>query len=440
VARLVLILPTATYRASEFLAAAAKLGVDVVVATEHPQPLAASMEDSAVVVDLDRPEDAAVAIEALARRHQVDAVVGVDDGGVLIAAHTAELLGLAHNPPDAVAATRDKAVQRAVLDAWDVPQPAFRVALPGADVGALAREVGLPCVVKPVSLSASTGVIRADTPAEASAAEQRVRRILAHHDHDPDEALLVEQFVAGSEVALEGLLQDGRLEVLAVFDKPDPLDGPYFAETLYVTPSRLPQTAQDQVVAAVTAACRALGLREGPVHAEARVDVAGAPPVHVLEVAARSIGGLCSRALRFGAGISLEEVIVRHALGLGAGDLHRADAASGVLMLPTERTGVLREVAGVEEAAAVPGVAGFEITVARGRPVEALPEGGRYLGFVFARASTPAAVEDALRQAQDALQIVIDEGDGAISPSPRRIEPRAVAVKVDPRRVAPSDR
>jgi biotin carboxylase len=439
VARLVLVLPTATYRAGEFLAAAAKLGVDVVVATEHPQPLAAAMEDSAVVVDLDRPEAAAVAIEALARRHPVDAVVGVDDGGVLVAAHASELLGLAHNPPDAVAATRDKAVQRAILEAWGVPQPAFRVAPAGADVAALAADVGLPCVVKPVSLSASTGVIRADTPAEAAAAEQRIRRILAHHDRDAGEALLVEQFVAGQEVAVEGLLQGGRLEVLAMFDKPDPLDGPYFAESLYVTPSRLPGTVQDEVVAAVAAACRALGLAEGPVHAEARVDPAASPPVHVLEVAARSIGGLCSRALRFGAGISLEEVIVSHAVGLGSGALQRADGASGVLMLPTERSGVLREVTGVEEARAVPGIVGVELTVALGRPVEALPEGGRYLGFVFARAATPADVEAALRRAQDALRIVIDEGPGAPR-APREPEPLAVAVDVDRHRAAAGDR
>lgn len=434
VARIVLVLPTATYRASGFLAAAAAAGAEVVVATEHPQPLAATMEDSAVVVDLDDPEAAAIKIAALAPRHPIDAVVAVDDGGVLVAAHSAELLGLPHNPPDAVAATRDKAVQRAVFAAWNVPQPAFRVVPPGADTATLSREVGLPCVVKPVSLSASTGVIRADTAADAVAAEARVRAIVAHHGGDPRQALLVERFLPGCEVAVEGLLRRGHLEVLALFDKPDPLDGPYFAETLYVTPSRLPPRLQEHIAATVEEACRALGLREGPVHAEGRVDESGTPPVHVLEVAARSIGGLCSRALRFGAGISLEEVIVRHALGLDGSSAPRTAGASGVVMLPTERSGTLREVAGTEDALAVPGIEGVEITVALGRRVEALPEGGRYLGFVFARGPTPEAVERSLRDAQAALRITIDESASAELDAPPAPGRRPVEVSLRPRR------
>lgn len=407
-ARVVLILPTATYRAAAFLTAAAALGVEVVVATEQAPPLAAEMEDRAMVVDLEQPERAAAAIAAFTARVPVDAVVAVDDQGVLVAAHANELLGIAHNAPDAVAATRDKSVMRSVLAAWGVPQPEFRVALPPADVAALALEVGLPCVVKPVSLAASTGVIRADTAPGAAAVAERVRAILAHHDHPSDEPLLVERFVTGREVSLEGLLRAGDLEVLALFDKPDPLDGPYFEETLYITPSRLAPAQQRAVFDAAAAGCRALGLREGPVHAELRVDCdEDGPQVWVLEVAARSIGGLCSRALRFGAGISLEEVILRHAVGLDASDLTRAGAASGVMMLPIPRSGVLQEVAGVATASAVAGISGVEITAAPGRRVEALPEGGRYLGFLFARGATPAAVEASLREAHAALELTI---------------------------------
>lgn len=414
-ARIVLILPTETYRASAFLDAAGALDVEVVVATEHTPPLATEMEDRLVDVDFDRPEASAAKIAALAERAPVDAVVGVDEQGILTAAHAGELLGLAHNPPDAVAATRDKVEMRSVLASWGVPQPLFRAAGPDADIASLALEVGLPCVVKPVSLAASTGVIRADTPDDAVRASERIRSILADHDRPSDELLLVEQFIAGAEVSLEGLLRGGELEVLALFDKPDPLDGPYFEETIYVTPSRLSDAQQEAVAATAAAGCRALGLSEGPVHAELRVGAdpihtadALPPPVWVLEVAARSIGGLCSRVLSFGAGISLEELILRHALGLDTSQLTRSGDASGVMMLPIPRTGILAGVAGVEAAGAVGGIVGVEITARLGGLIKALPEGSRYLGFLFARGDTPAQVEASLREAHALLQIDID--------------------------------
>ena len=415
-ARIVLLLPTEGYRAEAFFDAASALNVEVVVATEHPPPLATEMEGRLVDVDFDRPEVSAAKIAALAERVPVDAVVGVDDQGVLTAAHASELLGLADNPPDAVAATRDKVEMRSVLKAWAVPQPEFRVADSDADIASLAAFVGLPCVVKPISLSASTGVIRADTPDDAALVAQRVRRILVTHDRPGDELLLVEHFVAGAEVSIEGLLRHGELEVLALFDKPDPLNGPYFEETIYVTPSRLSVAQQNAVIEVAAAGCHAFGLREGPVHAEVRVgnDTTDTQPaVWLLEVAARSIGGLCSRVLRFGAGVSLEEVILRHALGLDTGQLTRftggpaGRGSAGVMMLPIPRSGLLVEFAGVEAAAAVEGIVGVEITARPGRLIQALPEGGRYLGFVFARRDTPALVEASLRQAHAALEINI---------------------------------
>jgi biotin carboxylase len=251
-------------------------------------------------------------------------------------------------------------------------------------------------------------VVCVGDPDAARSASARVRAILADHDHAPEGPLIVERFVPGSEVAVEALLRDGALEVLAIFDKPDPLDGPYFEETIYVTPSRLDPPVQDRIGAVVAEAAAGLGLREGPVHAELRVDHrTGA--VAVLELAARSIGGLCSRALRFGAGISLEELILRHALGRPADEVVRERRAAGVMMLPIPRSGVLRDVGGLDAARAVPGVAGLEITVTRGRPVRTLPEGDRYLGFLFARGTTPAEVEGILRRAHALLEVRIDD-------------------------------
>jgi biotin carboxylase len=276
---------------------------------------------------------------------------------------------------------------------------------PGADVAALAAGLGLPVVLKPVSLSGSRGVIRADTAGAAAVVADRIRTITDCAGAPADEMLLMETFVPGPEVAVEGLLRGGELDVLAVFDKPDPLDGPYFEETIYVTPSRHPAARQDEIRAVVARAAAALGLREGPVHAELRLPPGG--PATVLELAARSIGGHCARVLRFGAGVSLEELILVHALGLPGTELRREDAAGGVMMLPIAGAGTLVRVDGRDEALAVPGVVAIDITVPLGREVEPLPEGDRYLGFLFARADTPEAVEAALREAHRRLIVEV---------------------------------
>jgi biotin carboxylase len=400
VPRVLLLLPTATYRAHDFVLAAAHLGVDVVVGSEEAQTLSAAMGDRAVVVPLHDRDAAVDAIAALHERAPVDAVVAVDDRGVVVAAAAGERLGLPHNPPLAVEATRDKAAMRDALAGHSVPQPRFARA---TDPGAL-PDVGYPCVVKPVHLSGSQGVIRADDRDAARAAAERVLAIC-------DGPLLVEEYVPGAEVAVEGLLVGGALTVLALFDKPDPLVGPYFEETIYVTPSRLDVATQERVTTLTARAAAAIGLVEGPVHAEVRVDGGHA---WVIEVAARSIGGLCSRALRFGAGISLEEVVLRHALGMPLDGLRREQAASGVMMLPIPAAGTLREVRGREDALAVPGVTGLEITVPLGRSVVPLPEGDRYLGFLFARGDTPAVVEGALRAAHAALDVVVETDAGRL--------------------------
>lgn len=375
----------------------------MVVGSEHRQAMARSMGDRAVVVPLASPIAAVEAIVALHCRTPLDAVLAVDDQGIVIAAQAAERLGLRHNAPDAVTATRDKAVMRERLAAASLPQPSFRIVPPGSDATVATAEIGYPCVMKPVSRSASQGVIRVDNVEQAYRALGRIRAIVG----DCPEPLVVEQFVPGSEVALEGLLVNGRLDVLAVFDKPDPLDGPYFEETIYVTPSRHATSVLAQVVKITARAAEALGLREGPVHAELRIGPTGV--VSILELAARSIGGLCSRSLGFGVGVSLEEIIIRHALGMELEGLARESQASGVMMLPIQSAGVLIRVSGQEQALAVDGVVGVEITIPPGREVLPLPEGDRYLGFIFARGGTAQDVEDTLRRAESCLDVQLAE-------------------------------
>ena len=396
------------------MAAAERLGVDVTVGSNQRQVLEAFSCGGTATIDF-RDLDAGVAqIVAYARERPLAAVVGVDDETTLLAAKAAEALALAHNPPEAVAACGDKYRFRLALANSGLLAPEFRLVSVDDDPAAAAREAPYPCVLKPLALAASRGVIRADDEAAFVAAFARIARILEAPDVAPmgaaAERILVERYVPGDEVALEGLLVDGRLEVLALFDKPDPLEGPFFEETIYVTPSRAPGPVQEEIATAAQRAVAALGLREGPVHVELRLNDRGP---WVIEVAARSIGGLCARSLRFGAGIRLEELILRHALGEPLASPARERRPAGVMMLPIPAAGVLREVRGLDEAKSVPGIEGVEITIARGQPVVPLPEGNRYLGFVFARADTPAEAEAALREAHRRLEFVIEPDTGS---------------------------
>lgn len=389
-----------SYRTPDFLAAARLLRIDAHVVGDGEFPAG----QQGLEVCLDDPD--AAARDIAARLPDLDAVIGVDDQAVLTAAAVASLLGIPHNPIAAVAATRDKARLRRRLAEAGVSQPEFRIAPPGA-VGPASSEIGFPVVVKPVGLSASRGVIRADNSGEASIAENRIRSILDRAGHPATQDLLVERYIPGEEVVVEGLLGPDGIEVLAVIDKPDPLQGPFFEETLFVTPSRHDPRIQQAAISLVEDATEALGLLTGPIHAEIRIDPDG--DCHLIEIAARSIGGLCGRALSFGLlGESLELLILRSALGLRSADSSPARPATGVLMLPIPATGTLTGVAGIEEAGRIPGIEDITITVPRGRRVEMLPEGDRYLGFVFAGGPNPASVETSLRRAGHELSITID--------------------------------
>src|SRR5213596_1952085 len=349
--RLLLLLPTVTYRTVAFVEAARRLGVVVTVASERPSTFERANPAGLVTFDFADPAHAAEQARAFARTHLVHGVVAVDDDTAVVAAAIAEELGLRGNPVAAARAARDKHRQRQLLAAAGVAVPRFELLTIGADPESVARGAAYPCVLKPLRLSASRGVVRADTPAEFVAAFERIKRIL--EQTGCARSILVEEFVPGCEVAVEGLVTEGALQVLALFDKPDPLDGPFFEETIYVTPSRLARTTQQEIAACAQAAVTALGLREGPIHAEVRHNDRGA---WLIELAARPIGGRCSGALRFesrgAAGqmweASLEEIVIRHALGMESPTWERERQASGVMMIPVPGAGVVREVRGVD--------------------------------------------------------------------------------------------
>lgn len=398
--RLLLLLPAAGYANQDFVAAAARLNIELVACADYCHRLAPGWGLPPLMsVPFDQP-DVALPQVLDALTQPVDAVLAVDDHGQALAARLRAALGLPGNPPEAVAALTDKLRFRRLQQSIGLPHPGF-VAL-GPDDGGAADGLGFPLVVKARRLNASRGVIRADDPGQLARAIKQVQRIQARAQREADD-LLVEGFIPGAEVALDGALHDGALQVLAVFDKPDPLDGPCFEETLFVTPSRLPADTQQALADAIARLCAAAGVTGGVIHAEARINETG---IWLLEIAPRGIGGLCGRVLTSTLGMASAEIVLRHAVGLPLPARAR-DRAAGVMMIPIPAAGIFRGVDGLEEARAVADVSGIEITAHPGQLVAPPPEGAAYLGFIFSRAAAPQQAEAALRAAHAALTVNI---------------------------------
>jgi biotin carboxylase len=395
-----LLVKNSTYRARAFMEAAERLGIEVTHGIDMVPELVAYWKVP-LGLQFDEPDKSVQAIVEFADKNPVNAILAVDDSAAVIAAAASEKLGLPHNSSQAALAARNKHRMRQLLATANVPSPRFKLYDMVDDPDQISGEVTFPCVVKPLLLSGSRGVIRANNRTEFKIAFQRLGRMLARMNHIPDSTkILVEEFIPGVEVALEGILDREKLRILALFDKPDPLDGPFFEESIYVTPSRLAEAVQADIAACATQATAALGLRHGPIHAELRVNETGP---WIVEIAGRSIGGLCSQTLRFGPDISLEELILRQAIGLKIEALSREGQARGVMMIPIPENGLLKAVEGVEAAEAVPGIESVEITAKLNQPVTPLPEGESYLGFIFATGERPAEVEAALREAHRQL-------------------------------------
>jgi biotin carboxylase len=415
--RVLLLLPTTTYRTKAFVDAALKLGVDVTAAAERPSTLERENPAGLLTLDFFDPERAARQARDFDRDFPLSAVIPVDEDTAVAAAWIARALRLEHNSVSSVQIAKNKYLMRECLKSNNLRVPRYWHFTLDEDIQALSRRVQYPCVVKPVFLSTSRGVMRVDDESQFVSAIGRLEAILIKKDVArrglaASRQVLVEEFIPGREVALEGLVSDSELQLLALFDKPDPLDGPFFEETIYVTPSRLPAGIQEEIQATTRAAIRAMGLARGPIHAELRINEQG---VWVIEVAARAIGGLCSRALRFGQSLSLEELIIRHALGQDVARIERESQAAAVMMIPIPRGGVLKEVRGIDEARRVEDVEDVVITAHVTQEILPPPEGGSYLGFIFSRAETPDRAERAVREAHSSLEFIIqgtEQGSG----------------------------
>jgi D-alanine-D-alanine ligase-like ATP-grasp enzyme len=426
--RLLLFTAKLGYQTHSFEDAARKLGVQLVYITDRCHQLEDPWGDQAIPVHFESPEVAAYTVIEALRGKEVSGILALGDRPAAAAAYAARGLGVRYNHPAAVEACRSKLRMKEVFRDAGLSVPWFRSLPIDPTPEPVLLGISYPCVLKPLSLSASQGVVRANNREEFVAAATRVRRllkspeILTTREVNLDQ-ILVEGYIPGREVAIEGLLTDGVLNVLAIFDKPDPLEGPYFEETIYVTPSQLPESVQNAVQKCASDAVRALGLSHGPIHAEFRVNEDGVWP---LEVAPRPIGGLCARSLRFpldgeSEPIALEELLLRHVLELAGWNSPRERIASGVMMIPVPRSGILEGVSGEEAARSVPGITELTITARLHDTIAAWPEGSSYLGFLFARGSMPENVERALREAHEKLSFTITPSLPVEHPATRRM-------------------
>ena len=405
--RLLLLIPSSSYRAADFLAAAERLQVDVLVACNAHQTLEETSPGRLLTLDFLDLVGSTEKVLQIARKYPLAAVVPTEDDATLLAATLSEALSLPHNRVSAISAARNKALLRKRLLSAQLPTPRFQIFSTDQAAGKIAEELAYPLVLKPTFLSGSQGVIRANKRKDFVAAFERIKgifedpEVIAKKGSIPQE-ILVEEYIPGKELALEGLLQGGKLTCLALFDKCDPLEGPFFEETIYVTPSRLSRPVQEKIIDCIQKGSEALGLEEGPIHAELRIK---GDALSIIEIAARSIGGRCSKALQFSTGATLEEIILRHALGLPMPpSFAQEEKAVGVMMIPIPGRGILKSIKGLEAAEKVSGIKSIEITAHLDQALIPLPEGRRYLGFIFSNGETPEAVEASLRKAHQKLK------------------------------------
>lgn len=401
--RLLLVAPPDSYRIAAYVEAAKSLDVDLEIASRGEYSLVNTIANG-VHIDLDDEDETLNKITAIARNKPYHGVIAPDDYTVELGAKIAQALDLQHNPPLAAKISRRKDLARQTLAEHHVAVPQHRTINLNQPLAEQLNGFPFPCVIKPLALSASRGVIRCNNPDEFLHACQRVKNIIAHlADDEEKHTALLEEYIPGKEFAVEGFLNNGRFRPLVLFDKPDPLEGPYFEETYYITPSRLEAEQQIEIFNLVSEACHAYGLVTGPVHAEVRLN---GNKAYIIEVAARTIGGECAQLLKFGTGYTLEQLVIAHSVGRDV-EFKALEEAAGVLMIPTPKSGVLRRVEGILAAQKVPLVDSINIAVREGYELQTLPEGASYLGFIFARGPTPQAVETALRQAHGLLNIVV---------------------------------
>jgi len=400
---IVLICPHSSYRLGPYLRAAENLGIHVLVVSQGEYSLVSAVA-SGIHVDFSKPEEALKKINSAIVDSQLLAVLGIDDMTVELAARVSASQGLMHNDIKASQYTRRKDLAREVLQGSGVLIPEFRCVNLGALIENPSSPIAYPCVIKPISLSGSRGVICVHNAQDLKQAGEAIQAILDDEilSDDEKQSVLIEQYIPGYEFAFEGMLHQGKLQCLALFDKPDLMEGPYFEETYYITPSRLSKNLQQKIKETVLRACQGYGLKEGPVHAEVRIHE---DEVWFMEMASRTIGGQCAQSLQYATGLSLEEMVIQNALGKEIQTGENTQAA-GVLMIPITKRGLLRRVEGIMEASKVEYIEELEISISEGYELVPLPQGRSYLGFIFSKAPTPALAEQALRDAYKKLKII----------------------------------
>lgn len=389
--------------------AAQRLECEVMVGLEEAHIFSEMNPGAHIQLDFGDPEGSTERIVEISKEFPIDSVISVEDEGLELAAMAGAALGLDYNDISSVSTASNKYAMRKILSEAGLKSPNYWLINIEEDSIVAAYGVEYPCVLKPLFLSASRGVVRANNEKEFSQAFELNKKILEgtsvkQRGGKLSESILVESYIPGDEVALEGILNDEELIALAVFDKPDKLEGPYFEETIYVTPSRKAPEVIQKCWAEVEAAVNALKLKAGPIHVELRI-TEGEP--WVVDIAPRSIGGYCSKALEFEGGIMLEEIILRQSLGMDIAEISREEQASGVMMIPIPKSGTLMGIKGLADAREVDNIENIIISITPGQTLLAAPNGSRYLGFIFSRAETPGEVEESVRIAHSKLNFDI---------------------------------
>ena len=400
--RLLLVSHHNSYRIAPYIKAALNLGLEVTIASQGKHSLVTEVANG-LHIDFDDVNAAHKEILKENQKRPFTGILGSDDQTVELAAYAAKTLKLPHNPPRAALYSHRKDLARAQLSLTGCPVPIHCLLDLNLPVKNQMAGLPWPCVIKPLNMSASRGVIRTNNKDEFITACERLRPIIADSQEEFEQRhLLIEDYIDGIEIAYEGFLQNGELETITIFDKPDPLTGPYFAETIYVTPTALSDELQLSIKKVIQKACLAYGLRSGAIHAECRIDSENR--IWILEVASRTIGGDCARVLD-NENFSIEELAILLAIGQPVTP-YIAEQARGVMMIPIRQKGLLKRVEGLLQASKIKHIDKIDIIIGEGHELIPLPEGNQYLGYIFASAESTEQVTAAIREAYALLKFV----------------------------------
>ena len=390
--KLLLVIPENSYKSNDFVTSAEKLDLDFLVITDSQQVFG-QFSDTVIIHGFDEELEN----DVKEKLQDVTHILPVDHSALKFSAYLVDLLKAKGNNTKSINTAMNKFESRNIFNSISEIKIQNAIVNKIEDIEIFINENGTS-VLKPIYGTASKSVIKVESFQENKAEVEKLMQDCSDQD------LIIEEFVDGSEYALEGNLINSELNKIVIFDKPINYKEPYFEESIYIAPTEIPDKTQKEIVNLIGKACKKLGLENGPVHVEFKIHN---KEIFIIEINPRMIGGLCSRCLSFGLfKTSLEEIALHAFLNNELKSIDLLSNFVGVLMIPTPISGKFISI-NKNELESIPNVSGVEITVSENSNLLEPPFGDKYLGFVFSQGDSKEKVMESLTLALDLANPII---------------------------------